>query len=435
MCVVHPRARVLHACRAILGCRHCVGRKERGDAKYDKCLSYLFHLVTHSCHHPPSYLPTCDTHYMKKSSNGTTLELRYINNKSITILGGEEEGPNTTSSSPSSSAVLSVNSSLDADGANTAVFNIALDDMQAARALRDGIAQARSAMLLRLEDALSEACAEAIAPTILVYDVSGPGGSARDKLSMALKKLGCKATFVESWSAALEALQEDQGAAGAAGSSSTYAAFLCDIKPEGGWSRIEAGGERGTSGWDLARTLRQLASDDAGAADAEGGAGGSATGPGAGAGRTGGASILRRCKTGVPMIGIGTMNGDETAKDPRAATVPVSSVICHCEEAGMLSYVQKPLTAPKLRTALTGIVPGVRRLFPGEGEEDEEDLEDEEHIDDALEEWSQTGGWISMLAMVPFRVSRYALKRCRRFLPLWMVHILGNAFGAHFKNR
>lgn len=144
-------------------------------------------------------------------------------------------------------------------------------------------------------------------------------------------------------------------------------------------------------------------------------------------------SVLRRCKTGVPIVGIGKMNGDETARDARAATVPVSSVICHCEEAGMLSYVQMPLTAPKLRTALAGVVPGVTRRAPGEDED--EDQEEEEHLDEALEAWANNGGWLSKVSMVPFRISRFVLKRCRRYLPAWMVQVIGNAFGSHFKNK
>ena len=100
----------------------------------------------------------------------------------------------------------------------------------------------------------------------------------------------------------------------------------------------------------------------------------------------------------------------------------------------MLVYVQKPLTAPKLRTALAGIVLGVQRAAADE-DPDDVDPEEEEHMDEALEEWAKTGGWISKLSMIPFRISRYALKRCRGFLPLWMVHILGNAFGVHFKNK
>lgn len=356
------------------------------------------------------------------NSNGTTLALKYINNKSVKILPGEG-GANS---------ILSIHSSLDADVANTATFNVALESAQAARGLEGGVSQAARAMLLRLEDALSEASAEACMPTVLVYDVSGASGR-RNKLSAALKKLNCAATFVESWEGAIEALQGGgQGGAGTA----EYAAFLCDIKPEGGWSRIEAGGERGTSGWDVCRTLREMAGDDAGAGDAEGGGKGGGAGAGGWGGvsatKAGKSSVFRRCKTGVPVVGIGVMNGDETARDPRAATVPVSSVICHCEEAGMLAYVQKPITAPKLRTALAGFVPGIHR---DAGEDADEDAEEEEHLDEALEEWGASGGWISKLAMVPFRISRFALKRCRSYLPVWMVHILGNAFGVHFKNK
>jgi CheY-like chemotaxis protein len=245
---------------------------------------------------------------------------------------------------PGGSSIVSVESSLDPDGANTATFNVTVETQQVARGLEGRIHQAAASMLLRLEDVLSEASAEAERPTVLVYDVSGPMG--RDKLCVALKKIGCKAVFVESWGAAIEALQGGSAAA-------EYAAFFCDVKPEGGWSRIEDGGERGTSGWDVARMLRDMAGDDTGAGDAEGG--------GSGGDIKAKSSVLRRCKTGVPVIGIGTTSGDHTASDPRAATVPVSSIICHCEEAGMLTYVQKPLTTPRLRTVLAGIVPGVQR--------------------------------------------------------------------------
>lgn len=352
-------------------------------------------------------------------SNGTTLALKYVHNKSVEIVQGE---------AGQHGAILSILSSLDADGANTATFNITLESAQAAIGLQGGVNHAATAMLLRLEDALSEASAEACMPTVLVYDASGFGLSGRDKLCAALKKLNCKAAFVESWSAAVEALQEGQGA-----DASAYAAFLCDVKPEGGWCRIDAGGERGTSGWDVARALRQLAGEDAGAGDAEGGGAGGGVGVGARATMRRGGALLGRCKTGVPVVGIGDMCGDDTARDFRADTVPVSSVICHCEEAGMLAYVQKPVTAPKLRTALAGIVPGVHRLAAGE--DPEEDPEEEEHLDESLEAWDKTGGWVSKLAMVPFRISRFALKRCRSYLPVWLANIIGNAFGMHFKNK
>ena len=72
-----------------------------------------------------------------------------------------QEAPDDEGASSSFSSILSVHSSLDADGANTAVFNITLDNPQEARALLGGVQQAARAMLLRLEDALSEASAEA----------------------------------------------------------------------------------------------------------------------------------------------------------------------------------------------------------------------------------------------------------------------------------
>ena len=113
--------------------------------------------------HLPPFFPTTTTNKTndatkkKQSSNGTTLALKYVNNKSLEIA---QEAPDEGASS-SFSSILSVHSSLDADGANTAVFNITLHNAQEARALLGGVQQAARAMLLRLEDALSEASAEA----------------------------------------------------------------------------------------------------------------------------------------------------------------------------------------------------------------------------------------------------------------------------------
>jgi hypothetical protein len=66
----------------------------------------------------------------------------------------------------------------------------------------------------------------------------------------------------------------------------------------------------------------------------------------------GGKAQGRRYKTSVPVIGFGFMGADETATDPRAKTQPISSVICHCEEAGMLSYLQKPFTVGRRESKL-----------------------------------------------------------------------------------
>ena len=355
--------------------------------------------------------PATSRHLPAPNSSGTTLALKYVHNASVEVIAGP---PST------SLAVLSLTSSLDADGANHAVFNIAVEGIETARSLRDNMLQAAEAMLLRLEDALSEANAEASMPTVLMYDVGEGGGpDTRAAVVSALRRLNCAVVFTESWSAAVEMLQGGEGGA-------HFAAFLCDTTPEGGWGRIEAGGERGTSGWDITRVLRSHAADDAEAAAIEGGGRGEANAVGARAYRRKG-----RCGTRVPVVGIGTMGADETARDPRADSVPVSSVICHCEESGMMGYIQKPLTAAKLRAALAGIVPGVESRVG----DDDEDLEEEEHLDEALEDWSARGGWVAKLAMVPFRISRYALKSLRSCLPLWMVHLVGNAFGVHFKNR
>jgi len=99
----------------------------------------------------------------------------------------------------------------------------------------------------------------------------------------------------------------------------------------------------------------------------------------------------------------------------------------------MLTYVQKPLTTPRLRTVLAGIVPGVQRL--GVDEDADEEPEAEEDLDEALEEWGAHGGWISKLFLIPFRISRFTLNQSRGFLPTWVLDMVGMIFGKPFKHR
>lgn len=282
----------------------------------------------------------------------------------------------------------------DAFGEPSMVYKFAAANSKEAETLREMLRSAAAAKASALEAALVEANRAHKRP-VLVVDWKT---RTRVRLGRRVEAAGFRVAYATT---ADEALQMWSGAPAGA-----FAAVVVEVlMPK-------------ATGWDFTRDVRSV-------------------------------EALRRERSGaeaagprLPILGVSAgRNGDESAEDPRAADGQIlSSLVCHCEAAGMNAYCDGNASVRRIQWELCQLArddcaavdaPAPGAPAPMEKSTNALEDDDDEDIDEALAEWKRrhANQWLFRALIVPLIMARTFRRAFRRRAPMWMNAMLIAMFG------